>query len=291
MNTNYSGVLLLLLATLLFAILDSSSKFLTAAFAVPLIVWMRYLTNLGFMLLIVPSAQRRELVRTSRPGLSILRGVAHAISSLFVVLAFSTLPLAETTSLVFTTPLLVALFSGPLLGEKVSLPHWLGIIAGFVGVLLIVRPGGAMSGIGVFYALACALFYALYQILTRKLASTEPPMRQLFYSAFSGTLLLSCIVPFYWRNVLPTFPQMCIILSLGIYGGVGHFLVNRAFREVPAALLSPLLYSQLVWATLLGWLVFAQLPDLLALAGMVVIAASSLGLVLDQRRSRPGREA
>ena len=142
-----------------------------------------------------------------------------------------------------------------------------------------------------FLALGFQFPFALYQILTRKLAASEPPVRQLFYIALVGSLVMSPFLPAFWSDTLPTPGQAALILSLGLYGGVGHFLLIRAFHESPASRLAPLLYIQIVWATLLGWLVFAQLPDLLALAGMVVIAASSLGLVLDQRRTRSGREA
>lgn len=274
------GVSLLLTATFLFAALDTSSKYLTAYYAVPLVVWARYFVHLVLMLATVAPGAGRDLIVTKRPGMMILRGLLMISSSLLVVLAFHRLPIAETTALVFINPLFVALLAGPLLGEKVSLKTWLATLAGFGGVLLIARPGGSLSGIGIVYALGCAVCYAGYQILTRKLSETEPAMRQLFYGALIGTVVMTCVIPAYWTGTVPTLKQGLIILSLGLFGGAGHFLLIRAFRVTLASTLSPLLYVQLVWVTLLGWIVFGQLPDSLSAIGMTIIGVSCLSLTL-----------
>jgi len=175
--------------------------------------------------------------------------------------------------------LLVGVLAGPLLGEQVRVRHWLALCAGFAGVLLIVRPGGTLDGIGVACALAAGVCYAAYQLLTRALASSEPPLRLLFYTALVGTLLMSPMLPITWDGRLPTPMQALLIASLGVYGAVGHFLLIRAFRESPASRLAPLLYMQLVWAVLLGWLIFAQWPDRLTIAGMLIIVISGLSSV------------
>lgn len=285
MQNKYRGVILLLGATLFFIALDASSKYLIAFFAAPLIVWARFLVHLIFMLVVIAPGMGRDLVITQRPWLMTFRGLLLVVCSMFVLFAFRTLPLAETVALVFVTPLFVALLAGPLLGEKVQLKSWLAIVAGFCGVLLIVRPGGSMFGIGVLYALAAALCNAFYQVFTRKLAATEPALRQLFYTALVGTVSMSIFLPLFWTGEMPTLNQALIITSLGIYGGIGHFLLILAFREAPASTLSPLFYIQLVWATLLGWMIFDQLPDLPATAGMLIIGASSLSIALNQQRS------
>lgn len=282
----FSGVLLCLSALFLFSALDATAKHLAGFMAVPLLVWARYLVHLLIMLTLVAPRIGREIVVTRRFGLMSLRGVTLAGVTLLAQVALKTMPLAETTSLVFVAPLLVALLAGPLLGERIPLRAWLATGAGFAGVLLIARPGGALAGPGVASALGAALFYAAYQILTRKLVATEPPMRLLFYTALFGTLAMSPALPFAWDGRLPTLAQGGLIVSLGLYGGIGHFLLIGAFRQTPASLLSPLLYVQLVWATLLGWLVFGDLPDWLSIIGMLVIAASGLILVVDRRRDR-----
>jgi drug/metabolite transporter (DMT)-like permease len=281
------GIFLFLAALLLFAALDATAKYMNAFFAVPLLVWARYLVHFVIMLLFMAPGLGREIIATRRPWLMSFRALMLVGVTLLAQLALKTLPLAETTALVFVTPLLVALLAGPLLAEKVPPRTWLATGAGFAGVLLIARPGGAMAGPGVAYALGAALCYAIYQILTRKLATTEHPTRLLFYTALVGTASMSLALPAYWDGQMPTLVQSLLIVSLGLYGGIGHFLLIRAFREAPASTLSPLLYVQLIWATLLGWWVFAQLPDFLAIVGMLIIGASGLSLALRTRRQRP----
>lgn len=289
MRPKLHGALLFLTAIFLFAVLDATAKHLTAFFAVPLIVWARYAGHLVIMLVGVAPKMGRAIVVTQRPWLMTLRGLLLAGATLFIFLAFRTLPLAETTALTFIAPLLVALLAGPLLGEKVRCATWLATLAGFAGVLLIARPGGAMTGIGVAYALCAALCNANYYILTRKLASSEPPMRQLFHSALVGTLASSLVLPLYWTEAmpLPTPGQALLIATLGLYGFLAHFLLIRALHETPVSTLSPLQYVQLIWTVLLGWIVFGHLPDLPATLGMLVIGGASLSLVL--RRPRAAR--
>ena len=278
------GTLLFLSALFIFAVSDTTAKYLSVFFAVPLLAWARYVTHLVFMLVVTAPTMGRAIVCTDRPGLMTLRGLLQVASTVLVLLAFQRLPLAETTAFVFISPLLVALLAGPLLGEKLQLRIWLATLAGFAGVLLIVRPGGAMHGVGVVYALGSALCYAMYQILTRKLSSTEPPMRQLFYIALVGSVCMSFALPFFWTGILPSPIHALLVLSLGAYGGAGHFLLIRAFHETPASSLSPMIYFQLVWAILLGWIVFGQLPDLPSVVGMLVIGASGLSLALHGTR-------
>lgn len=282
MNAKLNGIILFLVATLLFAIHDATSKYLIPFFAIPLLVWARYVVHLSLMLVAVAPSMGRELFVTRRPWLMTWRALTLVGVSLLFQNALKALPLAETTAIVFVTPLIVALLAGPLLGEKVRLKSWLATIAGFCGVLLIARPGGAMSASGVAYALSSALCYAAYQILTRKLSATEPALRQLFYTALVGAVVMSTIVPTYWSALLPTPGQTLLIVSLGVTAGAGHFLLIRAFRQTPASTLSPLLYVQLVWAMLLGLLVFGQLPDLLTTIGMVIIGTSCLSLALQR---------
>jgi drug/metabolite transporter (DMT)-like permease len=278
-----AGVLFCLLALFLFSALDATAKYLSSFLAVPLLVWARYLVQLLLMLLSVAPRLGRSILFTRRPGLMALRGVTLAGVTLLGQMALTTLPLAETTALVFVAPLLVALLAGPLLHERVGLRTWLATLAGFCGVLLIARPGGSLSAAGVACALGAALFYAAYQLLTRKLVASEPPLRLLFHTALFGTLALTPLLSLHWDGRLPSLGQGLLIVSLGVYGGVGHFLLIRALQRTPASLLSPLLYCQLVWATLLGWLVFAQLPDALTMAGMLIIGAAGLSLAVGAR--------
>jgi drug/metabolite transporter (DMT)-like permease len=274
------GVILFLCALFLFAATDTTFKYLAAFFVVPLLVWARFIVHLLIMLVVVAPRMGRELIVTRRPGLMILRALVLVVAAILLQLAFKDLPLAETTAIFFVTPLLVALLAGPLLGEQLHLRTWLATLVGFGGVLLIVRPGGAMLGAGVAYTLAAALCNALYQILTRKLAQTEPVMRQIFYTALVGTLVMTPLLPVYWTGEMPTPMQALLIVSLGLFAGIGHFFFIGAFRDTPASTLSPMTFFQLVWVSLLGWAVFGQYPDTLSTLGMLVICASGLSLAL-----------
>ncbi len=280
------GLLFFLIALFLFACLDATAKYMSAWFAVPLLVWARYMVHCVFMLATVAPSLGRELVVTKRPWLMTIRALLLVGVTLLGQLALKTLPLAETTALIFVTPLLVALLAGPTLGERVPGRAWIATVAGFIGVLLIARPGGAMAGMGIAYALGAALCYACYQILTRKMAGSEHPLRLLFTTALGGTVAMAFALFTHWDGTWPTWPQAALIASLGLYGGVGHFLLIRAFREAPVSALSPFLYVQLIWATLLGWLVFSHLPDPPAILGMAVIGASGLMLALGERQDR-----
>ena len=152
-------------------------------------------------------------------------------------------------------------------------------------MLLIARPGGALNLTGILWALAGAACYAVYQILTRRLSHAEHPLTLLFYTALVGTAVMSLALPWFWFEFSPGPLQWLMIASLGFYGGVGHFILIRAFRLAPASTLTPFGYTQLIWAGLLGWLVFGHIPDAMTAAGMAVIAAAGLWLALGERRS------
>lgn len=278
------GIMLLLVALVLFALLDATAKHLTTFFAVPLLVWSRYTLHFLLMLVFVAPSMRARLVRTENLALQIVRALMLLATTACGIFAFRTMPLAETTAVVFLAPLLVALLSGPFLGEKVGGDRWIAVLAGFAGVLLIARPGGALTAAGVLWALGGAVSYAIYQVLTRRLSRVEHPLTLLFYTALVGTAVMSAALPWFWEDTRPSSAQWLMIASLGIYGGIGHFLLIRAFRLAPASMLSPFLYIQLVWAALLGWLVFNHFPDGWAVAGMTIIAAGGLWIVLGERR-------
>ena len=284
MSSRTLGILLFIVALLLFATLDASAKYLTAFYTVPFIVWARYASHLVLMLATVAPSHGRALIVTTRPIAMVLRGLLLLGLTLCSQTAFRLMPLAEATAIIFTNPLLISLLAGPMLGESITRRHWLALLAGFTGVVLITRPGSTLDPLGVAAALGSAVCYALYQILTRRLSDSEPPLRQLFYTALIGTLGMSLVLPEHWPSAVPTASQALLLVALGACGGTGHFLLIRALREAPASTLAPLHYVQVAWATLLGWIVFGDFPDLLARLGILVIAASGLSLVLWRKK-------
>ena len=278
------GILLMTAAVLCFALLDATSKHLSQTFPVPMLVWARYTFHCLLMLLFLAPSMRWQLVATRHPVKQVVRALLLVCVTGFAMAAFQRLPLAETTALLFITPLIVALLAGPFLGERLRPLHWSISIIGFGGALLIARPGGAFDLAGIVLVLAAAACYSVYQIQTRQLSPTESTLTMLFYTALIGTVSMTLGAPFYWGGPLPGLTDGLLIASLGLYGGTGHYLLIKAFRYAPATTLSPFLYVQLIWATLLGWLAYDHWPDATTLAGMAIIAASSIALALTQRR-------
>jgi drug/metabolite transporter (DMT)-like permease len=274
------GIALILASLFLFALLDATSKHLSQTYSVPLLVWARYTFHFLMMLLFLAPSMRWKLVATQRPVLQAVRGGLLVAVTGFAMAAFRIMPLAETTALLFITPLFVALMAGPLLGERVGRRRWLAVGAGFVGTLLIARPGSSLSLAGIALTLAAAGCYSLYQIQTRMLSPTENTFTMLFYTALMGTFVMTLGLPWFWSGPLPSPIDALMIASLGLYGGTGHFMLIRAFRHAAASTLSTFQYSQLIWATLLGWLVYDQLPDALSLVGMTIVAGSGLAVAL-----------
>lgn len=278
------GILMMTAAVLCFALLDATSKHLSQTFPVPMLVWARYTLHFVLMLVFLAPSMRWQLVATQHPVKQVVRALLLVGVTGFAMAAFQRLPLAETTALLFVTPLIVALLAGPILGERLRPLHWGASLFGFGGALLIARPGGVFDLSGIVLVLAAAACYSVYQIQTRQLSPTENTLTMLFYTALVGTVSMTLGAPLYWGGPTPDALQALMIASLGIYGGTGHFLLIRAFRHAPATVLSPFLYVQLIWAVLLGWLVYDHWPDGLTLVGMGIIAASSVALALTQRR-------
>ena len=180
--------------------------------------------------------------------------------------------------------MLVALLAGPLLGERLRAGQWASILGGFGGVLLIARPGTELHGTGLLLVLAAAVCYSIYQIQTRQLSPTENTVTMLFYTALVGTLVMTLSAPLYWSGPWPDAGAALPIAALGVLGGLGHYCLISAFRQAPASSLSPLLYVQMIWAILLGWLLFDHWPDGLTLLGISCIAICSITLAWTQAR-------
>ena len=278
------GIGLMVLATFCFGCLDTMSKYLVAYYPASALVWLRYVMQTLVMMAIFLPRMGLRLVRTSSPGVQVLRSLMLVFSSVIFVVALNHMQIAEVASIVFLAPIIVALAGGPLLGERVSLRTWCALAGGFAGVLLIIRPGGDAFTWWALLPLCCAFFFAGYQLLTRKLAGRDDPITTLFYP---GAMAIFAIPPVFPGSIsgLPAVPLHAAMLAgIGILGAVGHFLLIRAHGLAPATLLSPFGYTQLLVVLVLGWLVFGQLPDGIALSGIALIAGSGLGLILASRR-------
>jgi drug/metabolite transporter (DMT)-like permease len=277
-----SAVLLIVVASACFTTVDVSVKLLTERYPVPLVVWARWGVQALVVLALVGPKMRLNLVRTNRLPMHLVRGVLLIGSSFCFFSALHYLPLAEATALNYTSPILVTLMASWLLHERLTRPRWAFVLAGFVGMLLIVRPGSEMLAPAALLALSAAALYATFQIMTRTLAG-ENLMVLLMYPSIIGTVLLSVAIPFVRSDGWYPTSDLAAFIGIGVLGSLGHLLFIRAFQRASASAIAPFTYVQLVWSTLAGWLVFGTFPDGFTLTGIVVIAGSGVVLTWYER--------
>lgn len=270
------GVALVVVATLCFAGGDTLGKHLSLIYAATLVLSARYGINLGLVLLTMWPRHRSAVWRTQRTGLVLLRGLLLAVATVTMLLALRIMPVAETVAIIYITPVLLMLVSGPVLGEKVSAVGWLCAGLGFAGVLLIARPGSGLDPWGVVLCLLNAALGTGYHLLTRILTRTETTMALMFHTALVGTSVSVGLTLVLGSERLPDVWDGTLMLAYGTLATLGHLLLTSAYREAPASTLAPINYMHIAFATLLGWLVFAQLPDALGFVGMGAIALAGL---------------
>lgn len=278
-----SAVLLVVGAVACFAVSDAIVKFLAQRYPVPLLVLARYGLQAAVTVVWLAPKMGWSLVKTPQPKLQLLRGTLLLGSSLCFINALRWLPLADATAINYTTPVLVVLLSVALLKERMTRSRWAFVAAGFAGMLLIVRPGASILHGAALLGLGAAGFYALFQILTRKLRGEDPRVT-LFYPALCGTVLMTLLLPFLDYKADMPWTHVGLVASFGAVATLGHFMFILAFRHAPASALTPFTYAQLVWAVALGWLAFGNFPDGYSLAGIAIIAASGLLLAWHERR-------
>jgi len=282
-----TGIALMCGAVGCFAFLDATAKYLGRHMDVIEVVWARY--TFGFVLAFIWSnpITRPGLMRTARPGLQIGRSALLLGSTLLNFFALKYLQLDQALTITFSTPFFVAALSGPVLGEWVGPRRWAAIAVGFLGVLVVTRPGLNAVPPAAALSAAGALCYAAYALSTRILARTDSNQTTLFYSNLVGALVMLPAVIAVW-----TPPASLLIaglmLAMGALASIGHYLLIVAHRLAPASVLSPFIYSQLAWTVTLGYVVFADVPSRWTMAGAAIIVASGLYL-LHRERLRAAR--
>lgn len=274
---------LFLLAGLCLSSLDATAKWLVRDHALWLIVWARYA---GQMVVVTPFAWQRtggRFWRTRKPGLQLLRSLFLVLATLGFWGGLRYLPLAEASAITFLAPIFVVLLSWPLLRERATRARQIASAVGFLGILVLLRPGSAALHPAVVLLVGAALANALYQLLTRRLLD-EDPDTTLFYSASVGTAVLSVGLPYATDASALTLANAASLALLGVLAGVGHWCLTNAYLEAPASLLTPFTYLQMLWATAFGVVLFDQHPDGVSAVGMAIILASGLALALWERR-------
>ncbi|MCH7943780.1 MAG: DMT family transporter [Proteobacteria bacterium] len=267
------AILLILITTVMFALLDTGVKYVGQFYPVLQIAWARYVFQMVVVPVVIGGARPRDIIRTKRPGLQVLRSMMMVGATLSFFTAVRYMPVAEASAIGMISPLLVTALAIPLLGERVGRRRWMAVLCGLIGALVIIRPGfGALSWAALL-PVVTAVCYALYQITTRMLAEIDPPITTFFYSGAVGVVVLSLAVPFSWQT--PTVGGWAMMIALGLLAGVGHYCVIQAMRRAPASVLAPVSFVQLVWVVILGYLVFGDFPDKFTFLGAAIVVGSS----------------
>ncbi len=280
------GMLAAMAAFFMFTVMNVFAKLLSAHHSVIEVAFYRNLIAcIPFLILVFALGKRDILVIRSKPSLVGFRAVLGAISLVTTFAAFSLMPMAETTVLLFTSSLFIPILGVILLSEKVGPYRWSAVVIGFAGVVVMAGPGGHMSAIGIAVAITAALMHATLQIVLRYLGRYERPETVTFYFLVIGTLVMALPLPFV--AVAPTMAEVPLLFGVGLSGALAQWLISIAFRNAPAAIVTVFNYSGIVWATLFGWLIWNEWPLTTVLIGAGIVIASN-GLII-WRESRIGR--
>jgi drug/metabolite transporter (DMT)-like permease len=279
------GIGLMSGAVACFACLDAMAKYLGGHIDPLQVVGMRFISAFLLALIFSNPLSHPGLLRATRPGLQIVRGLMMLSTTIFNFLSFRYLQLDEALAILFSTPFLVAILAGPLLGEWVGWRRWIAIVVGFIGLLVVIRPGLGGMQWAALLSVASALFYAGYAIATRMVMRHDTSETTLFYANLVGVVVMVPVLPLVW-SAPPSALDLGLLLAVGAFGSVGHYLLILAHHRAPASVLSPFMYTQLLWATMLGYLVFANVPNRWTLAGAAIVVASGLYLLYRERKVR-----
>lgn len=279
------GILITLLAMFLFGLMDAGSKYLATRYPAAQIIWLRYVFTIPMLLAAMAPRGITRYLRSQRPGLQVARGVLLAVEIGLVVWTFGQLPLADVHAVLALTPLVVTALSVPMLREPVGPRRWAAVAVGFLGVLIVLRPGLGVLHPAALVALLAVFLYSLYQILTKMVSHADAAETTLLWQLVAGVVVASLAVPFVWRPVaLEHWPMFLVVAVLG---GLGHYLMIRAFQLSSAVVIQPVSYVLLVWAVVIGYLGFGDVPDIWTLVGaLVIVGAGSYTAVREHRRGR-----
>ncbi|WP_201842329.1 DMT family transporter [Microvirga zambiensis] len=281
-QSTMAGIALMCAALFCFSCLDATAKWVNRSVDPMVTVWARYMAGALLTFMVINPRTQPGALRTRRLPLQLLRSLLLLGATLCNFFALRYLQLVETQSIIFSTPLLVALFAGPLLGEHVGWRRMVAIAVGFFGVLVITRPGLGTMHPAAFLSFAGSVSYAFYAIVTRMLASRDSIATTTIYSSVAGIVLVTPILPWIWTT--PPSPLTWFLLATtGFYGAFGHWLLVLAHARAPAAILSPFIYSQIIWMLVLGYLLFGDWPDAWTFVGAGIVIASGLYLLYRER--------
>jgi drug/metabolite transporter (DMT)-like permease len=277
------GILLMLLSMIIIPIMDGLAKVLSDDYPIAEIVWARYFFHLMYLLPVVFFKYGPSALLPRHMGLQIIRGGLLLSSTIFFFAAIAEMPLADCLALVFVYPVIVTALSSVLLGETVGIRRWVAVSVGFFGALVIIQPGFNDIDPGTIYAISAGIIYALYVIATRKLSGSTKPLVTLTFTALLGAVIMSAWVPFDW--VTPNKMGWFLMAAMGACAALGHFLLIKAIDYAPASILAPFGYSEIIMATIIGFIVFGDFPDIIIWLGVGVIILSGVYISIRERKA------
>jgi drug/metabolite transporter (DMT)-like permease len=270
-KTSYSGVWFLLGALACFALMDGISKHVSLEVSISMIIWARYLTQALLVSAFTLPKHGKAILRTSNLKLQLFRGSLLVITTSLAVASLTFMPVGEFTAIVMTTPLFVTLLASRFLNEEVPLIKVLLALGGFIGTLMIVRPGSELFTWHLVFPVCLVLVNIVFHLVTGKLSKLEDSLTTLFYTVWTGAFLTSIPLIWFWSTI--EYGHLWLeLISIGVLGGWGHFLFIRAFEETPAANLMPYMYAQIAFGIFWGWVIFKHVPDHVSLFGIGLIA-------------------
>jgi drug/metabolite transporter (DMT)-like permease len=277
------GIALMCGAVALFAVLDTTAKYLNTQMDTMQVIWARYTSAFVLTFIISNPLTRPGLLRTGFMKLQIIRSLLLVFATAGNFLALRWLQLDEVLSIIFTFPFIVAIASGPLLGEWIGWRRWCAIGFGFGGVLLITRPGFGGMHPAALFSLAATVSYGFYAVITRIVSRVDSDQTSLLYSNFIGAMVMLPVIPFVWQTP-STWLIALMLMAIGVLGSLGHFCLIAGHRLAPASVLAPFVYTQLIWVVILGYLVFDHVPNHWTMAGAAIVVGSGLYLLHRERR-------
>ncbi len=282
-----TGIAWMLLATIFFVSLDAVAKHLVSSYPVLQVVWGRFLFHMVLAALIL-GPRLRHFARSANPPLQIVRSILLLATTVLFFSGVRLLPLADASAILFISPILLSILAIPFLGEKVGPYRWAAIFVSFLGALVVVRPGVGVIGVGALFLLGSACSNAFYQLITRMLRGTDEARTTLLYTGLAGAVGTSLAVPLVWTPIAPG--DWPLFATMGVFGCLGHFTLIKAFQSAPATVVAPFSYASLIWAILLGFFFFGDLPDIWTLVGATIIATGGL-YILHREQMQKAKKA
>ena len=268
------AIIFSLLGWMFLPVMDGFAKYLSDDLPILQITWARYFFTVAFVFPIMLFFYKKQLVWSDKPRLQIFRGLILLSANICFFYAISVISLAKALTLAFIAPLIVTAFSPILLGEKVGFRRWTAVAVGFIGSLIVIRPGFLEFNLASMAALATGFFYGFYLIIARKLSTSDNPLLTLLITGMVGALLVSLIIPFYW--VKPTLNQWSLMAGIGVFACIGHLFLILSLKYADASKLAPLGYTEIIPNVIIGYYFFSELPDNWTYLGLFIIVLSGL---------------